>query len=85
MGNLLTDYPSVKHSVHSGKKEMSDIRAPKGLRLFHLSGQQKQVIPIILLGDILALAIAWQVTSYCNQFYSPLPTELECEKKKESF
>ena len=77
MGNLLTDYPSVKHSVHSGKKEMSDIRAPKGLRLFHLSGQQKQVIPIILLGDILALAIAWQVTSYCNQFYSPLPTELE--------
>ena len=77
MGNSLINGSSSKHSANSQEKDTLDIRAPKGLQFFHLSQQQSQVIPIILLGDILALAIAWQVTSYCNQFYSPLPPELE--------
>ncbi|VEP13585.1 Exopolysaccharide biosynthesis polyprenyl glycosylphosphotransferase [Hyella patelloides LEGE 07179] len=76
MGNFLADNPSSKHFANYDGKTSSDIRAPSGLRLLHLSKQQKRVIPIMLLGDLTALAIAWQVTSYCNQFYSPLPPEL---------
>ena len=52
-----------------------DIRAPRKLKLLHLSPGKKGIILVLLLGDILALAIAWLITRYFNQFYSPLPAE----------
>ena len=57
-------------------KPLLDIRAPHQFRLFHLSGWQWQQGFILLLSDILALAIAWQVARYLNQFYSPIPQQL---------
>ena len=74
MGSFLTDNPPSKHFTY--RTTSFDIRAPRRLQLLNLSRQQKKVIPIMLLGDVIALAIAWQVTNYFNQFYSPLPPEL---------
>ena len=45
-------------------KPLLDIRAPHQFRLFHLSGWQWQQGFILLLSDILALAIAWQIARY---------------------
>ena len=58
------------------RKLLSDIRAPSKFSLFHLSGWQWKQGLVLLLSDILALAIAWQIARYLNQFYSPIPPQL---------
>ena len=60
----------------SHRQKSLDIRASKRLSLFHLTPQQKRVLPVMLLGDVLALAITWQITHHLSQRYSPLPPEL---------
>jgi exopolysaccharide biosynthesis polyprenyl glycosylphosphotransferase len=55
---------------------LSDIRAPHRFHLFHFSTGQWYQILALLLSDILALASAWQVARYLNNFYSPIPPQL---------
>lgn len=74
MGDSSPD-KSKKRVVFSGHKRILDLRAPRRLQLLHLSSKQKRVIPFVLLGDILGLAIAWYITHRLNQFYSPIPHE----------
>ena len=74
MGNFPPDQPQKK-VVFPGHKSILDIRAPRRLQLLHLSSKQKKIIPFLLLGDILGLAITWNFTRYLNQFYSPIPHE----------
>ncbi|MGK7874702.1 MAG: sugar transferase [Xenococcaceae cyanobacterium] len=57
-------------------KFLSDIRAPRKFKLFHLNGWQWHRTLVLLLSDVLALAIAWQIAKYLNQFYSPIPEQL---------
>ncbi|NJN02664.1 MAG: sugar transferase [Leptolyngbyaceae cyanobacterium SL_1_1] len=53
-----------------------DIRTPRQIRPSHILSWRWQRVLVLLLGDILALAVAWQVARYLNQFYSPIPPEL---------
>ncbi|GAB4528598.1 MAG: sugar transferase [Pleurocapsa sp.] len=53
-----------------------DIRAPHKRQFWHLTRKQKKAIALTVVGDILALVLTWQITSYCNQFYSPIPGNL---------
>ncbi|MFE4107914.1 sugar transferase [Almyronema epifaneia] len=53
-----------------------DIRTPRQIRLSHILSWRWQRVLVLLLGDILAFAVAWQVARYLNQFYSPIPSEL---------
>lgn len=62
--------------VSQTRKHLLDIRAPHQFSLFHLSGWQGYQMFILLISDVVALAIAWQVARYLNQFYSPLPPQL---------
>ena len=52
-----------------------DIRAPRKLKLLHLSPGKKGILLVLFLGDILALAIACLITRYFNQFYAPIPPQ----------
>jgi exopolysaccharide biosynthesis polyprenyl glycosylphosphotransferase len=53
-------------------KHKLDIRAPHQFKLWNLTKKGL----ILLLSDILALAIAWQLAKYLNKFYSPIPDKL---------
>jgi exopolysaccharide biosynthesis polyprenyl glycosylphosphotransferase len=53
-----------------------DIRAPHNKQFWHLTRKPKKAIALTVLGDVLALVFTWQITSYCNQFYSPIPGNL---------
>ncbi len=57
-------------------KLLSDIRAPEKSKFFHLGVWQWQIGLALLLSDILALTIAWQLARALNQFYSPIPDQL---------
>jgi len=64
----------IQENRRKGKE--FDIRAPGKFRLsklFNLSWSR--IIPLFI-SDILALAIAWQLARYLNQFYSPMPDQL---------
>ena len=74
MGNFPRNEPAKKMVV-KGQKSILDLRAPRPLQLLHLSSKQRKIIPFVLLGDIIGLALAWQITRYLNQFYSPIPHE----------
>lgn len=52
-----------------------DIRAPHHFKLLHFDGEHWGSTLLLLLGDILALASAWQVAKSFNRFYSPLPPQ----------
>ncbi|MGH2412859.1 MAG: sugar transferase [Microcystaceae cyanobacterium] len=58
------------------RRFLRDIRAPGKFSGFQLSDRQWYRVLILLLSDVLALASAWQVARYLNQFYSPLPPQL---------
>lgn len=53
-----------------------DLRAPQQLQFQHLLSWRWQRAIVLALGDVLALAIAWQLARYLNQFYSPIPEPL---------
>ncbi|GFE71181.1 sugar transferase [Chroococcus sp. FPU101] len=53
-----------------------DIRASGPLPWVHHPFEQGYRVAILLLSDILALAGAWKIARYLNQFYSPLPPQL---------
>jgi exopolysaccharide biosynthesis polyprenyl glycosylphosphotransferase len=69
--------PDLPHnSIHKRDRYISDIRAPRRWKLWHLGGVKKREILLILSGDILALSASWYFSRYCNQFYSPIPGDL---------
>lgn len=53
-----------------------DIRTPHSFQWVSHPTEQGYRVAILLLSDILALAGAWQIARYLNQFYSPLPPQL---------
>ena len=63
--------PRPTHKVIS-----DDIRAPRQFHIIYLSKWQKYKFLILFLSDILALSNAWQLASYLNRFYSPIPAAL---------
>jgi exopolysaccharide biosynthesis polyprenyl glycosylphosphotransferase len=58
------------------KRIQSDIRAPEKFCISKLLEWSWSRILTLLISDILALAIAWQLARYLNQFYSPIPSQL---------
>jgi len=58
------------------KRIKSDIRAPEKFRLSNILEWSWSRILTLLISDVLALAIAWQIARYLNQFYSPMPPQL---------
>jgi len=68
----------MNHSLNHPPPAMSDdIRAPHRFHLSQLLQWQFRRGLTLLLGDSLAMAIAWQVARYLNRFYSPLPPGLD--------
>lgn len=57
-----------------GKK--SDLRAPEKFTVSRLLDWSWSGMITLVVGDILALALAWQFARYLNQFYSPIPPQL---------
>ncbi len=55
---------------------LSDIRAPQPLAWLNLTNRQWLSVFLLLLGDVTALAAAWQVARELNHFYSPPPPQL---------
>jgi exopolysaccharide biosynthesis polyprenyl glycosylphosphotransferase len=56
----------------------SDIRAPRLFESRWLALQRSWYRPAILVyGDIIAMALAWKGARFLNQFYSPIPPELD--------
>jgi exopolysaccharide biosynthesis polyprenyl glycosylphosphotransferase len=58
------------------KSIFRDIRAPHRLQLKHMLSWRWQRLLLLLLGDVLGLAVAWQVARYFNQFFLPVPQQL---------
>lgn len=58
------------------RKPQSDIRAPHQFRWLYLPKWQWYQVFLLLASDVLALAGAWQIAGYLNQFYSPIPPQL---------
>ena len=54
----------------------ADIRAPHKFKLFHLPQEHWYRSLALVVGDTIALGLAWQIASYLNQFYSPIPPGL---------
>ena len=55
---------------------LTDIRAPQTLAWLNLTNRQWLSVFLLLLGDVTALAAAWQVARELNHFYSPPPPQL---------
>ena len=69
LGNRPTVRPvSAKASV--------DLRSRQRWSLAWLWSHHGVRIVALLLGDVLALGVAWQLARFFNQFYSPMPTQL---------
>ena len=66
-------FPSLPHA---GRGQLLDLRAPRRLQLSQFMSWRWQRVAVLILGDVLALATAWQVARYLNQFYSPVPPRL---------
>ena len=54
----------------------ADIRATPSMRVVRRLGWRSIRVLTLLLGDALALGIAWQLARFLNQFYSPIPEQL---------
>ena len=76
MTNLPPDCSPVERQSGKFYRSSLDIRAPNRRQFWHLTKRQKKALTLTVLGDILALVLTWQITHYCNQFYSPLAEEL---------
>ncbi|MEM8603411.1 MAG: sugar transferase [Cyanobacteria bacterium P01_H01_bin.121] len=57
-------------------KKLFDIRAPRRFSVAQLSYWQNYRTLTLVLLDVIALALAWQVATYLNQFHSPIPEQL---------
>uniref|UniRef100_B8HTR2 Exopolysaccharide biosynthesis polyprenyl glycosylphosphotransferase n=1 Tax=Cyanothece sp. (strain PCC 7425 / ATCC 29141) TaxID=395961 RepID=B8HTR2_CYAP4 len=55
---------------------MGDLRAPHRFELAQLWYWQWHRIIALLLGDSLALSLAWKLATQLNRFYSPIPSQL---------
>lgn len=66
----------MKRRPLSSTAPRHDIRAPRTLRLKDLLSWRGQRILALVMGDCLALAIAWQIARFLNQFFSPIPEQL---------
>ncbi|HEY9877486.1 MAG TPA: sugar transferase [Leptolyngbyaceae cyanobacterium] len=53
-----------------------DIRAPRSLRLKDMLSWHGQRSLVLILSDSLALIVAWQISRFLNQFFSPIPQQL---------
>jgi exopolysaccharide biosynthesis polyprenyl glycosylphosphotransferase len=58
-------------------RRATDIRAPQQFSLSRVLSEQWHRILTLLLSDVLALALAWHVARHLNQFYSPMPQQLD--------
>jgi len=58
-------------------RRATDIRAPQHFTFSRGLTEQWHRVLTLLLGDILALAIAWHLARHLNQFYSPIPQQLD--------
>jgi exopolysaccharide biosynthesis polyprenyl glycosylphosphotransferase len=54
----------------------TDIRAPGKLALSRLVNEAGYRLMGLLVSDVMALAIAWHIAAHLNQFYSPIPPQL---------
>lgn len=54
----------------------SDIRAPHQFRWFNFDREQGYEGFLLLSSDVLALAAAWKIARFLNNFYSPIPPQL---------
>lgn len=54
-----------------------DIRAPRQFDLSDLLHWCWYRVLALLVSDVLALALAWKIAGHLNQFYSPIPPQLE--------
>lgn len=74
-------YPLSRHRLKSSpsppaKMPLKDIRAPRAPQLKQICSWRWRRVLLLVLSDILALAIAWQIARFLNQFFSPIPEEL---------
>lgn len=76
MDSFSADRSNSKSQSKNLDRHLSDIRAPRRLKLWHLTPRQRREIVPLLLGDIAALVISWRISRYFNQFYSPIDGEL---------
>jgi FlaA1/EpsC-like NDP-sugar epimerase len=53
-----------------------DIRAPQPFNWLNLTNRQWLRILILVISDLVALILAWQMARYLNHFYSPPPPQL---------
>ncbi len=60
----------------SPPRTQRDIRAINPLRWLKTAQKHSKRGTILVLSDIWALAIAWQLAEYFNEFYSPIPPQL---------
>ncbi len=56
--------------------ESVDIRAPRRLRLQDALQWELQRSLILMLADVIALALSWQIARTLNHFFSPIPSQL---------
>jgi exopolysaccharide biosynthesis polyprenyl glycosylphosphotransferase len=54
----------------------TDIRAPGKLALSRVVNEAGYQVLGLLISDVMALAIAWHIAAHLNQFYSPIPPQL---------
>jgi exopolysaccharide biosynthesis polyprenyl glycosylphosphotransferase len=67
---------TMKKLVKQFSPLLSDIRAPQSFGRVNLSNRQWLRVGILLLGDLAALALAWQFARDLNHFYAAPPPQL---------
>jgi hypothetical protein len=67
---------TMKKLVKQFSPLLSDIRAPQSFGRVNLSNRQWLRVGILLLGDLVALALAWQFARDLNHFYAAPPPQL---------
>jgi len=60
----------------SHQRRRQDIRAPRRLHLKDAFTWAAQRAALLMLGDAIALGIAWHIARFFNQFFSPIPEQL---------
>lgn len=76
----LLDHPfcfDMRQFKGKTRQLLADIRDPHHLTQLNPSKEKFYGIFMLILSDLLALGSAWQVACYLNQFYSPLPPQLD--------
>ena len=75
-------YMDLHHVIKATLKRRSpptksvDIRAPRRLRLKDALQWELQRSLILMLADVMALALSWQIARALNHFFSPIPPQL---------